>query len=305
MVLKKEKPKKKFKVEEIEEESPTEEVKPTTEIITDQTQTEDTVSTEKTTQQTSTSPDKTTQNLTSFKLADIEKKEDSDILPEDLQEKATQSVQSESQIPEVKTDLPQEIDKEENQDWLKDVNVEGEGPEKGKSKKKKMFFILFILIIVAGVISGGIWYFNNNFKKEDSDTNVDNGSQVVTPSPEVSATPTQAQEVDTSEYSINILNGSGIAGEAGRVENLLSDIDFKVIDTANADSYDYVETEVQIKENLPDTLYNLIKESLENNYIVTRLDENLTEDSEYDVVIIVGSQKAEPEENTSTESAEE
>ena len=305
MVLKKEKPKKKFKVEEIEEESPTEEVKPTTEIITDQTQTEDTVSTEKTTQQTSTSPDKTTQNLTSFKLADIEKKEDSDILPEDLQEKATQSVQSESQIPEVKTDLPQEIDKEENQDWLKDVNVEGEGPEKGKSKKKKMFFILFILIIVAGVISGGIWYFNNNFKKEDSDTNVDNGSQVVTPSPEVSATPTQAQEVDTSEYSINILNGSGIAGEAGRVENLLSDIDFKVIDTANADSYDYVETAVQIKENLPDTLYNLIKESLENNYIVTRLDENLTEDSEYDVVIIVGSQKAEPEENTSTESAEE
>ena len=95
------------------------------------------------------------------------------------------------------------------------------------------------------------------------------------------------EKIDFVDYKVSILNGSGVAGEAGKVEELLKDVRFEDMDTGNADSYDYTDTEIRMKDGTPKAVYTAVKEALSDNYSVSKGD-SLNDDADYDVIVMVG-----------------
>lgn len=159
------------------------------------------------------------------------------------------------------------------------VSFPGEKNEK-KSKKGLIFIILlvFVLLGVAG------WYLFG--KKETSDSISD-----ITPSPsfsEVTPTPTE-EPVDKSEIQIEILNGSGVSGEASKFKTILAELGYTNIEVGNASSSDYTVTEVTFKSSVPDEIQNEITDSLESIY--AEVDVNNGSIGENDVQIIIGYKK--------------
>ncbi|HRN69851.1 MAG TPA: LytR C-terminal domain-containing protein [Candidatus Woesebacteria bacterium] len=150
-------------------------------------------------------------------------------------------------------------------------------------KESTMFLRIFIIIIVVGLLAGGGYYFWQS--RSASGT----AETEITPTPERErATPTP-EDVEKDAFSIEIQNGSGIAGEAGRAQELLEGEDFNVISTANADNYDYEETVIQASSDVSDAWIDELIAVLEQKYTVqTRIDD-ISGNSDADVIVIVGS----------------
>lgn len=181
--------------------------------------------------------------------------------------------------------------------------------EKDSNSKNVPFVILFVIIFIAGA-AGWAMYF---FKCQQKSTPAASLSEVPTVAErevseatdeaeeatqsaedkektEEETKETEKEETDLSEYSLKILNGSGTAGEAASVQELLEDKGFEKFTTDNADSYDYEETEVRLKKDVPASVLESIKETLKDYSVVEK--ETLSQDAEYQVEIIVGSQKS-------------
>ena len=145
--------------------------------------------------------------------------------------------------------------------------------------------IIVIVIVVLGLGIGGYYYYQSTqaatepeAEKESTALSDENPTNTPTPA-----------ELDKSAFEIEIQNGSGIAGEAGRAQELLEGDEFTVSSTANAESYDYEETVVQASEDVDEEWLDALKESLEGQYTVQSRVEELPEGSEVDVIVIVGS----------------
>ncbi len=140
---------------------------------------------------------------------------------------------------------------------------------------KIMFAIPIILLLAIFVFV--ILHQNNNSNPVSS--------SVESTTPTAIPTPT-AQPV--SSYKIKILNGTGVAGQAGEISKLLAENGFQVEATGNADNYKYTQTQVQIKSSIPDNVVSLIKESLGSDYSPKISDTNLSASSEFDIIITTG-----------------
>lgn len=172
------------------------------------------------------------------------------------------------------TEKETEIEKEEDAG----VYISTESPKR-KINKKTIIIISLILVSLSLLIFGGIWVAQSALNKEKQPE--------VTPTPAPTSTPTPTpEEVNPKDYSIQIQNGSGTPGEAGKVQILLESKGFEDIKTANADTYDYKETIVQMKDAVPGKVYELIDEAVNDKYKTKQ--ESLSADSEYDIIVIVG-----------------
>jgi|SaaInlStandDraft_4_1057021.scaffolds.fasta_scaffold37599_2 hypothetical protein len=159
--------------------------------------------------------------------------------------------------------------------------------DKPKSNKG-LLGALAITLVVGGSLTGGIIYSRSATNNQDI-----RSKAAETPEITATATPTATptpEEIDFSEYSIEIQNGSGTAGQAGVVNEILQAQDFSEADTTNADSYDYEDTEVQMKEGTPKSVYNAIEKALTDDYQVIE-GEALDADSLFDIVVIVGAKR--------------
>ncbi len=101
-----------------------------------------------------------------------------------------------------------------------------------------------------------------------------------------SGKPRSKTAIDLSKYKVVIENGSGIAGEAGRVKEILQDEGFKNLKTKNADSFDYKETIVEVKKGVPEEVKQTINRALNDHYVLKIKD--LQTEADYDVLVVVG-----------------
>lgn len=154
----------------------------------------------------------------------------------------------------------------------------------------KTLLVAFALIFgVAGLISG-ILIFKNSKKApvEPADNRYEDvfvEPSVVSPTELPIPTPTP----EPKEYSVSVLNGSGIPGQAGVVKTLLEEgeiTEFVELTAGNADAYDYVQTEIRSKEVLPEDLVTRIKAALVDYDVV--VGDPLESDAENDIEVIVG-----------------
>lgn len=107
--------------------------------------------------------------------------------------------------------------------------------EEKKSGKKPIIIGIFIVLIIAGI---ALWFFLN-FKKEPrtAEKKVETSEiqeNELKPSPE--AEPTAV--FDRTKFTIEILNGSGIAGAAKKIADKLSVLGYEIIKLGNADEVD-------------------------------------------------------------------
>ena len=147
--------------------------------------------------------------------------------------------------------------------------------------------IIIIILVVVGLIVGGFFYYNSLQKKLAKPPT----ETEISPTTEPTEEPTP-DEVAKDEYTISILNGSGIAGEAGKVKTLIEDADFVVESTGNAEKYDYDKTIIQAGSKVSMSWLNDLKAILKKNYQLQTSVEDIASEASTDVVIIVGKNDA-------------
>lgn len=181
-----------------------------------------------------------------------------------------------------------EVEEKKKEAEQKSEPKEGKKDEEKKASEKreevsakKVLLIAIPIAIFTGLLSGGIFYYVNS--------NKGGGEATPTPTPiaEETPTPTPAPEIERGDLSLQVLNGSGISGKAGEVKAVLEELGYDDVDTGNADSYDFEETVISLKEGVEEYLDMLI-EDLSEDYTVSEDTEKLDEDSDFDVVITVG-----------------
>lgn len=143
---------------------------------------------------------------------------------------------------------------------------------------------ILIIVAILLLLAGGYFYYQSTQKPAEK-AKEETSDESVTPS----EAPTP-EAVAKDAYTVEILNGSGIAGEAGRAQELLESGEFKVDSTGNAENYDFEETVIQAGSDVDEAWIELLRDELGKQYSVksgvTKLE---TGASESDIVVIVGS----------------
>lgn len=153
----------------------------------------------------------------------------------------------------------------------------------------KTFIIIFLItFILSGLVIGGILVQNNALQSRPSPT----PSPLVISSPKPTPTPTPSPspepKIILSDFKILVLNGTGGKGIAAAVKDILEQQGFEDIKADNADSFGFTQTEIQLKSETPEKIWQIIEQALTESYEVTQSAELLKADSQYDAVITVG-----------------
>lgn len=154
---------------------------------------------------------------------------------------------------------------------------------------KKILLIVLIVVAVAALIGGGVFVY---LKARPSKEKVE-PTPMATPIPlpkepaEISPTPSPVAELKRENLLVQVLNGSGVPGTAGKAKAFLEGLGYQGVKAENANSYDYEKTEVSIKEDKKDYLDLLLKD-LEDEYSLATETGTLEEESEFDAVVIIG-----------------
>lgn len=160
----------------------------------------------------------------------------------------------------------------------------------------------FVYIIPIGLVVGFLLFAGNHvwqtITHDFSDTRISptparqqilqsNDTPTETPSP----TPTGEGTVERQDISIQVLNGSGIAGEAGKVADFLKEKGYTEVTTGNADTYDF--TDVTIRAGAENKkLAEQIKADLASDYTVVKVETADIKEA-VDVVVIIGKSASE------------
>lgn len=229
-------------------------------------------------------------NLSSFSLLD-DKKDAGSEKPMTDQDMTTQTQPTVSDAP---TTAQPEMTTKSSQDqvnkWIENYDEKEGGEKKKGSGFFKPFLIVLTILSLIAIITGGVFYYQKNIANKDNQSSTNDQTAMTEPTstPAPTETPTPSETVDYTKYTLQILNGSGVPGEAGSVESMLSKLDFKNIVTGNASSYDYQQTTVSMKADIPAQVFTDISKALGSSYDVATKSETLKDSSSYDVVITVG-----------------
>lgn len=163
--------------------------------------------------------------------------------------------------------------------------------EEEKVGGKSNFFIYFLIVALVSFVVGllcmaGIDYVVSN-KPTDINSFFNAPTSTPAPSKAVTPSPTPIKAVDLSTYNIQVLNGSGVKGEAAKVREGLVGEGFKVASSGNAATQDYEKTELAAKKGVDAAYLAKLKAYLEKESYVVE-ESTLSDDSKTDVVITIG-----------------
>jgi len=161
-------------------------------------------------------------------------------------------------------------------------------PQTVAKDKSPVFWILIPGIFILGAILGGVYFYQksvNTISVESTPTPIASSIPSVTP------TATPKTNVDVSKFDVAIYNGSGIAGEAGKVKTLLTEAGFNVVSTGNAATYDFTKTIIKAKSTVDAAVIQKVKDALSKDYVIGD-SQTLSSSSTTDIQVVVGSSKA-------------
>jgi hypothetical protein len=193
------------------------------------------------------------------------------------------------------------IDIEGNDEDILNVNILPFKAKKilGLSLRMRERYLLKMFIVVCligGIAVAGVFAWKQKmFQKKVSVTVVNS----VPPTPVIeSSTPpevtVETMPVVTSEftapYTVAILNGSGVTGEAARVSTLLQNTSLIVSRVGNANNNHYATTRIRVKSHVAQSVQDAIVTSLSAVYVCDTV-EILDDTAENDIMIIIGKKK--------------
>ncbi len=202
---------------------------------------------------------------------EAEKSETTEELEETAQVETHDEVEEESKEPEKEPSLEPILN-----------SLDEEGESSNSISWKKIFLYTFVAAGIGVIILLACLYI---FKNYNVTVEKKAASKELT-LPSTAPTPTTA-EVDKEAYSIVVLNGSGIAGEAANVQKLLVDAGFKVGEIGNAESQDFTDTEISATKDVDQEYLDELEKALGNRGDVKVVKAPSTQTD--DVVVTVGS----------------
>lgn len=172
-----------------------------------------------------------------------------------------------------------------------EVETTDENKQEGNLFKK--ILIWSGVAIVIGVLLGISWKltYERGIVVGQQQMQEKQEKEALSKQKEITPTPT-AEEIAKNKYPIEVLNGSGIAGEAARVKALLEKEGFAISAVGNADESDIAETTIQAKSSVIKGWIDILKTTLSESLIVSE-PTSLDDEESTDVIVTVGSKKAE------------
>ena len=175
------------------------------------------------------------------------------------QEEEFEEVENEEEEEEVEDKEDEELKDEENSDDIsKDREIKFRGfnpneekdeieyesdnaPRKGGMKK----FIIWLVILAILALGIG-WLATSKLFKSSPNEEVKITEQQTTPTP----TPVVEEKLERSEWSLEVLNGSGVSGLAKKVADGLTGLGYQVVKVGNADKQTYTQSQIFVKDEL-------------------------------------------------------
>jgi hypothetical protein len=153
-----------------------------------------------------------------------------------------------------------------------------------KTKPVVSLFVWAVVTILVAVVTGGILF---AVAKKTSPMKL---FARPTPTPTATPTPTPTPApaaIDKTSFDIQVLNGGGTPGAAGKMRTFLEDKGYKISGTGNTDEYTYTTTELHGKPTMKDALANL-QADLKDTYTLGTVAADLSASASADVQVIVG-----------------
>lgn len=207
------------------------------------------------------------------------------VVVEEVEIEDTKPVVEENTTPEVAET------KTEVQDQIETPRVESvvDDSDDDLEEKPNYLWIIVPTALLVGALVGGLITYFSGISNMSSSSNV-TPTPIATTLPDtntVTPTATPASSLKKDAIKIQVLNGSGVSGLAGKVKTMLEGLGYKNVVAGNASSSDFKETEVAIKESKKEYLDLIIKD-LTDDYKAVEADKPLSATSAYDVVITLG-----------------
>lgn len=173
-------------------------------------------------------------------------------------------------------------------------------PEVGKRRFGVYFFVVALLSFILGLgAMAAVSYFgliNLSLPKLSVPSNIQMPALLgAKPTPTSVPTPTAAPTavtVNLGQYSIAVLNGSGVTGQAGKVKDSLTSAGFKVNSTGNADNNNFTKTEIATKKSVSQDYVSKLEDTLNKSFVVDTTVASLPDSSTTDVTVSLGSSTA-------------
>lgn len=165
-------------------------------------------------------------------------------------------------------------------------------PELSGEEKKNMRKQLILLSLSLLLLAGAIGYFllwsetipSPWFKKPESLN--PKPTIIIVPSITSQPSPTVNPLTDKSAIKIQILNGSGIEGQAGKLSNLLKEAGYNNVTTGNTDNLGQ-RTTIIYNKSVPEDMLSDITDAMKNDFPDPTLQE-ASESAEFDIIITTG-----------------
>lgn len=155
--------------------------------------------------------------------------------------------------------------------------------------KKNIILMILLILGIAALIGIGFVYRSAIMGLFAGKT----VSPTPTPAPVArEVTPTKPAETAAKldAYNITVLNGSGRAGEASKVKDLLAEKGYKVGTAGNAETSDFEGTVIKAKSSVERKFLDSLKKLLSETYELDPVD-SLSETEDVDIVITIGKNK--------------
>ena len=157
-----------------------------------------------------------------------------------------------------------------------------------KNNKNILFILLFVLIIIA-VISFIFIKQKKQAVSPKKELEITQGSPMPTPSEESTAG-AEIEEISKEDLKIQILNGTGVAGQAQDLADLLKSDGFGDVTLSNSPTTDNTQAKVSFKDRVPQIVKDNLTQKLEEIFETVQV-ETLVE-SDFDIAITTGELKA-------------
>lgn len=205
---------------------------------------------------------------------------------EEIQEEKKEAV---SEAPEDEETQSEEVKKEEEKEILEEIFTKESSPAvfpditEHKRSGAAPVFLWAVIIIGVALLSGGILLVVASGLPKLPAMFV---KPIATPTPSPAPTPTPAQP-QRSDLKVQVLNGGGTSGSAGKAKTFLEEKGYSVGDTGNTDEYTYKKTEIHVKAG-KEAYLEFLKKDLAEDYTVGTSSADLSVDAAYDAQVIVG-----------------
>lgn len=153
----------------------------------------------------------------------------------------------------------------------------------GRKNNLENFAVAILLAIIALCLGVIVWYFWANFNKDKGQSV--NHNHVIS-FPAVSPTPLSSPAIG-EELKVEVLNGSGVSGQASEVAKNLEDAGFKDVATSNAPDADGKQTTTEFKKAVPSDLKQKVIDVLKKDF-TNIVSKQASESADFDIIITTG-----------------